>query len=158
MEKIRVKQIRKLLKAEPTVVSKDDDIKTLIFSMIDDPRVRSLFVVDEKKKLIGIITLQDLVSFAFKDYISMDDLGYNIVKDALAKKAEDIISAYNIYVKEENTLTECFNLMFNNGLESIPVVDDNHVVIGVVNMLELLTTWLEIDIREEIQKIMKAEE
>jgi len=91
MEKIKVKQIRKLLKAEPTVVNKGDDIKTLIFSMIDDPRVRSLFVVDGRKKLIGIITLRDLVGFAFKDYISMDDMGYNIVKNALAKKGRGIL-------------------------------------------------------------------
>ncbi len=154
MEIIKVKQIRKLLKVEPTIVHKNDDIKTLVFSLTDDPMVRSLFVVDENKKLIGIITLRDIVGFAFKDYIDTDKIGYGMVKNALAKKAEDLISLYDVYVKEEDSFAKCFNLMFNNNLESIPVVDNTKGVIGVVNMLELLTTWLELDIREEISKIL----
>jgi len=157
MEIIKVKQIRKLLKTEPTLVHKDDDIESSVFSLTDDPMVRSLFVVDENKKLIGIIALRDIVSFAFKDYIDTDKIGYEMVKNALAKKAEDLISIYDVYVKEEDSFTQCFNLMFNNNLESIPVVDDNKSVIGVVNMLELLTIWLEVDIRGEISKILNQD-
>jgi len=157
MEIIKVKQIRKLLKTEPTLVHKDDDIESSVFSLTDDPMVRSLFVVDENKKLIGIIASRDIVSFAFKDYIDTDKIGYEMVKNALAKKAEDLISIYDVYVKEEDSFTQCFNLMFNNNLESIPVVDDNKSVIGVVNMLELLTIWLEVDIRGEISKILNQD-
>jgi CBS domain-containing protein len=45
------------------------------------------------------------------------------------------------YVKDDDSLSDAFRVMFENRLMELPVVDDELHVIGDLNALELIKAW-----------------
>ena len=92
-----------------------DAMKTL-----DKTAEKCLLVVDENDKLLG--TLTD------------GDLRRSIL--AGAKFSEEIIDSYNknptVLVKDNYTIEEANQMLYNKKLDLIPIVDQNHVVVNYV--------------------------
>lgn len=140
----KVCNVRKLIAENPTTVSIDTSLKELVLAITEDPKTRSLYVVDEKRKLQGIITVKNLVKAIFPYFIDINDApSYMTYQRLLAAKVEDIMYPNNIFVKDDENLETALDRMYENDLEEIPVVDDDMRVIGELDLLELLTAWLE---------------
>lgn len=61
MKKLKVAGVRKLITEKPTLVKKNESVSELALAITEDPRTRKLYVVDEEQKLIGFITLMNLI-------------------------------------------------------------------------------------------------
>jgi CBS domain-containing protein len=126
----------------PSTVNADDSI-TLVRKKITkaDPVNRSVYVVDENNKLLGIITVKELLKvLAVRGGISSGKtptrrklLNY-VSADTTAK---DIMRS-PISVKTTDSLEKALEIFVLHGLEELPVVDENNVVIGDLDAYELL--------------------
>jgi predicted transcriptional regulator len=61
----------------------------------------------------------------------------------IVTKAYEIMSSEAIFSKDDDDLETVLNRIFENELQEIPIVDDDMKIIGEINLLELLTSWLE---------------
>ncbi|MFB9053197.1 magnesium transporter [Formosa undariae] len=92
-------------------------------------RVHSIYVVDNNQKLIGRLSLKDLLIASPRAHIS----------DIYIPKVD------YVYVTED--VEEVANIMQKYDLEAIPVVDKNHILLGRITIDDIVDV-----IREEAEK------
>jgi IMP dehydrogenase len=92
--------------------------------------VGALPVIDKEKKLRGIITLRDI------------DLAGN---EASALFVEDLMTANLITESEDTPINEIAETMLQTGIQRIPIVDTDYILIGLVTQTTIIraaTKWL----------------
>ncbi len=148
MKETKVGEIRKLITVEPIVVVEKEQIENIIKIFIDNPIIRAVYVVDKKHRLVGIITMQDILKKISIDFSSMASIysdssfsGYKIASSWNKTKAMDLMDPEIYYVTDNDPIEKAFNLLFSNRAGEIPVVDKGEKLIGDLNIIELLVLW-----------------
>lgn len=134
-----VKDAYRLVVKDPIVVRKDMHLREVIEMILAEPRTRSAYVVDENKKLIGMISLKQLLQ-AIEVCISIShsmESQPNTVKGKVNFYTKDTMFIPQV-VHEEDTLLGALEIMISNEMEDLPVVDENGVLIGELNGFEIL--------------------
>ncbi|ADD08135.1 CBS domain-containing protein [Candidatus Aciduliprofundum boonei] len=138
----KVRDIRNLITPNASVVYENASLSKIAEEMIKDPKTTAVYVIDENKKLKGVIPLDELIQYIYYEYIPQDYIMYHfplvLSNDATA---QDIMLP-PVYVKDTDTITDAFKKMFKNRMKEVPVVDEDMHVIGDLNMLELIMAWL----------------
>ena len=102
-------------------------------------------VVDEKEKLLGVITPKELLKIVeVCEYgsVSLDRpsfLGGEALHLLTARYARDIMSA-PISVKPNDKVEKAVKVMLNEGLYEIPVVDNAGRLIGEIDFSDIVST------------------
>lgn len=116
------------------------------FRLVQAERVRQIPVLDENKKLVGVITPRSLMKAILPKYITeglvedvrfapeLPDFSQHI--DELAyKKVSDLLEKDFVAVSPETTTMEIATLMINTKkhVESVLVVDDRKMLLGIIS-------------------------
>jgi len=142
VDAVKIKDMRMLVTPYPAFVGKDASTDDIAKVMIANPRLKSVYVVDDKLKLIGKITLRMLIKYEFMDLIPSGFAHFGALEFVGNKTAEDFMDSPD-YIKDEDTLKTAFVKMYENGLDELPVVDEKCRLIGNIDLLELLTILIE---------------
>ena len=91
-----------------------------------EERVRNLPVVDQNKKLVGLITLREIIETMFHnpDQIS--------VRSAMLKQE------HVTCVQSDTDLTQAIKIMTENKFGCLPVIDTHRNLIGIISEATLL--------------------
>ena len=139
----RVKDVRTLITQTPTIVREDASLISVAEKIIEDPKTRSVYVINSQERLVGIIPVIELVQYLYYRDIPQEYILYRFPMILSSEaKAEDIMLPPE-YVKDDDSLGEALRKMFKNNLKELPVVDDEMHIIGDLNILELIAAWLE---------------
>jgi CBS domain-containing protein len=103
--------------------------------------VKALPVLDADKKLIGILSIGDILKAVYPPYMYLMDLGEftwdgmveTFAKRAAEKKVQDLMTRRVITVKEESTLMECVDHMLKNNVKRVPVLNKENAVSGILH-------------------------
>lgn len=98
--------------------------------------IRHLLVVDEEKRLVGVVTDRDL-----RYYISprMGTLSENNADRAtLSRHIHQIMARQVVSATVDITLSEAAQLMLTNGVGCLPVVDADRRVLGIITTVDFL--------------------
>ncbi len=141
MKRIKVKNVSTLITKEASIVRSDATVMQIAKEIVRDPKTRSVYVADEDNKLLGIIPVINLVEYLFYEYMPDEIFSYKALNLLGDVRAKDIMLP-PVYVKETDTLGIAFQKMFSGGFKEIPVVDNNIHIVGDLNILELITVWI----------------
>jgi CBS domain-containing protein len=102
--------------------------------------LKGLPVLDSNGKLVGFLSVWDILKAVHPEYLSMMNLGeftWDGMVEALAKQiAEKKVAVYMtknvITVKEEDPLMECVDYMIKNNVTRLPVLDKTGKVVGMI--------------------------
>jgi len=148
MKETKVGEIRKLITVDPVIVLEDERVENVIKIFIDNPVIRAVYVIDDKERLMGIITMQDILKKISIDFSSMASFssgsnfsGYQIASSGNKTSARDLMDPEVYYVHDNDPIEKAFNLLFSNKAGEIPVVDRGERLIGDLNIIELLILW-----------------
>ncbi len=145
MKRLKVKNIRMMITQEASVVDEDANLVNVAEAIVDDPKTRSVYVLNRDKKLVGIIPVIELVQYLYYDNIPQEYILYRFPMLLSSEpKAKDIMLP-PVWVKDDESITSAFIKMFKNNLKELPVVDDDMHVIGDLNILELIKAWVEVN-------------
>lgn len=144
MSPLRVRDAEKLVSTEPILIREEASIYETVERLIDTRHARCAYVVDLQGRLVGIVTLKALVEHIFAHHY-FGDKGqkgsqYEIVH---TESALQLAAGQPVYVTPDESLDQAVEKILNRGLEEIPVVDDEGVVTGDINLLDLLSVWME---------------
>jgi CBS domain-containing protein len=116
-----------------------------IASLLKKHGISGVPVVDAERRLLGVVTHEELINVFLPHYLSMfdelaflDDLGV-IEAQTLAEiepslfLAEDVMVPDPVTVKPETSIMKVAALLVNKKLVFVPVVDDGGRVVGVLN-------------------------
>jgi CBS domain-containing protein len=90
--------------------------------------INGLPIIEENGKVIGIVTIIDILR-AIKENQNLDTL-----------KAKDLMTSNPKIVNQQTDMIEIINLMDSEGIEMVPVVDEDNDnrLIGVVSRKDIL--------------------
>jgi arabinose-5-phosphate isomerase len=103
----------------------DQDLAEVVQEM-DGKRLGATLVVDRGRTLRGIITDGDLRR-ALKKW-----------GDLQGKKAKDLMTPRPRAIGPGSLASQALELMEHQGITVLPVVDENHTVLGIVHLHDLL--------------------
>jgi CBS-domain-containing membrane protein len=140
---------------EPIVVRADDSLHRLAELAVRNVACRVLSVVDDAQRLIGVVSVSDLLDDIFLKVVPEEFLGeIDDVADAMryaghigARTAGDIMTA-PVSVQGDETIRQVFRRLHQSGLNGLPVVDQHGRVIAYLDQLELMMAWIQITGRE----------
>ena len=142
IDAVRIKDIRMLVNPYPIFVEKKTFTDDIAKMLIANPRLKSVYVVDETLKLVGRVTLKKLIRHEFKNLLPNAFEQFNALDFIGDQTAEDLMVS-PVSIKDNDTLKTAFVKMYQNELDELPVVDKNLHLIGIIDLLELLTILIE---------------
>jgi CBS domain-containing protein len=131
------------------LVSVDTSIEDIIEIISANTASRSVFVVDEDEKLVGIISIREVIEILGAKYLK--NRSFRLAHGILAKTAADIMRDAE-FVDIDDDLEEALKISVLHDFDDIPVVENGKVV-GDVDCFELVK-----GIREEHKKIQRRME
>lgn len=128
-----------------------------VAALLIEKGVDTLLVVDEKGRLVGLITIMDVVRIFFPDFVSLLP-NIDFVKDFGARKkpstgslerAEILlvrdIMGKPVAVEEESSLLRALSVIYKHNLSDIPVLKEGRLV-GIASRMDIgkvfLMEWL----------------
>ncbi len=154
VESVKIKDMRMLVTPYSGFVEKYTSLDDIAKMMIGNPSFKSVYVIDDKQRLIGRVTLKNLIKHEFMNLIPSSFEYFNALEFIGNKTAEELMTA-SVYVKDGDTLKTAFVKMYENDLEELPVVDDNLHLIGNIDLIELLTILIENKEQKANKKYLK---
>ena len=94
--------------------------------LMKEEKIRNLPIIDKNKKLVGLITLREIIETIFH---SPDQIS---VRSAMLKQEQVTC------VKLDDDLTHAIEIMMTNKFGCLPVIDNNGNLIGIISEANLL--------------------
>jgi len=116
----------------------EDSLSKLIQSLRGEES--SAVVVDEEGKLMGFITMKDLLRF-FEPPRRYSIVGVSLLKKysmSRASRVEDIMVRKPIMIHVGDSLGKAIKIMLETGKHHLPVVDDKNRVHGVLEVKDII--------------------
>lgn len=124
-------------------------------ALIAMKRIRSLPVVDENGKLLGVVTVRDLLDLGLPDFMHfIADVDFVHDFGAVEKYLPDsvvldrsikTIMKNTLAVKDDCRLLRAYALMLQQGMDDILVISGNDKLIGIASLEDvsasILSTW-----------------
>jgi CBS domain-containing protein len=130
---------------EPAWVLETAAVEEVMEKMIADLRTRWVYVVDERKRLLGGVSMNAVVEILFplEAIIERPDSLYEAYFPKIsAKTAGELMLAPIPCVSDEITLAKLADLLLSNKMNEMPVVDSDNVLKGEVNVCEIIKACL----------------
>lgn len=129
-QRVPISQIMtKVLIAVP-VTKKISEVNQLF----SDYKIRHIPVV-EGDQLVGIISSNDILKIGYS-IAEMDVEAINAIYDAY--KLDDIMTANPVVIQDDVTIKEVAEILVEQQFHSLPVVDKNKVLVGIVTTTDLI--------------------
>lgn len=116
------------------IVNAEAEIDEVIRSLSRNPASRSVYVVDENERLVGMINVQQVLNILGERYLQSDVLP-NLTQ-IMAKKAKDIMIEPK-WISPDADIEEALKLAVKHNLQDIPVVRDGKVI-GNLDCFEII--------------------
>ncbi len=144
-----VADLMDVLDLTPVIVRADASLEEIVTAMLQEPDVFVAAVVNEERRLVGVIdtiTLADaflLTVFPEEFLGELSDLSEveEFARRTQMRQASDIMRE-PISVQMTDTVQQAFHVLHKHKLPGVPVVDEHYHVVGYVNLLELMSLCL----------------
>ena len=112
---------------EPNVYFLNDEDTILHASkLMKEEKIRNLPVVDKNKKLVGLITLREIIETIFHN------------PDQISVRSAMLQQEQMTCVKPDTSLKDAIEIMTANKFGCLPVIDNNGKLLGIISEANLL--------------------
>lgn len=102
--------------------------------------VKGLPVLDSKGRIIGMLSMRDILKAAFPFYMTMMNLGdftwdgmvEDIARRSSNRRVKEIMSKEVITVSEDAPLMECIDHMLKHNIKRLPVIGHDDRLVGMI--------------------------
>ena len=139
-EGINIHKVAKDAMIKPVFLYPEDSADTIIEKLKkEDTNV--CIVVTKDKKFIGEIGVEDLIRLflhqvKYEPLVKTLNIGYR--RKFLYKSAKDLINKHKSTVRLNDSINKVIRLLYKEGFNYIPVLDDDNRVVGVVTPSSLI--------------------
>ncbi|MET0840101.1 MAG: CBS domain-containing protein [Marmoricola sp.] len=128
--------VQDVMTREPTTVTADTTVKHTA-EILAKHRISSLPVLDDEGRLCGVVSEADLIREAFVPDPRAHLIPHDEERTAQAL-VDDVMTPHAITVHPSTDIADVADLMTSTGVKSLPVVDDDHRLVGVVSRSDLV--------------------
>ena len=131
---VRVRDCFHSISTGVDMVLPDAPIDEVIASVTRNPASRSIFVVDQEQRLLGIISVQEILKVLGGRYLP--EGGFRSARELLATRAADLMGP-PYWVSPEDDIKEGLKIAVQDEVYDIPVVEGGRVI-GNLDCLEII--------------------
>lgn len=125
------------------VITIDEDSSIMKASIImKEKKVRCLPVVNRKGELVGIVSDRDLKDAAPSKATTLDVYELNYLLSSI--KIKDLMITNLAYVRPDETVEFAAILMLENKISSLPVINDQGRLIGIITQTDIFKVLINI--------------
>ena len=125
----------KIMTARVVTVDMDDRLE-VVKEIFDTMNFHHLLVVDEHKKLSGVLSDRDLLR-ALSPYVgSAAETARDLA--TLNKRVHQIMSRHPLTLRPHSSVAEAAHLLLENRISCVPIVDGDFMPVGIVSWRDLL--------------------
>lgn len=139
----------RILRMEPVVVPSGASLREVAELAVKNTGCRVIAVVDDDRRLVGVLPVRVLVNDVFLKILPEEFLGEITDLDAVLKYAGHLrartagdVMVPPVSVHPDETVRVAFERMHESKLNGLPITDRDERVTGYVDQLELLTVWV----------------
>lgn len=139
----------RILRMEPVIVEASASLRDVAELAVENPGCRVIAVVDDRRRLVGVLPVRVLVNDVFLKIVPEEFLGEITDLAGALKYAEHIgartagdVMLEPVSVHPDETVRTAFERMHVSHLNGLPITDPGEVVVGYVDQLELLMVWV----------------
>ncbi|HMS98789.1 MAG TPA: CBS domain-containing protein [Saprospiraceae bacterium] len=135
---IKTMKVSEAMTHNPIVVNQDTSL-TEVQTIFDTEMIHHIPVIDDSGFLMGIISKSDLNLLL--DWGTRLNLRSSQVKNEKllsSNNADSICSPHVMAVRPEDSLMYCFEIFRENYFRSLPVVDDEGKIVGIITPYDLM--------------------
>ncbi|OQX85561.1 hypothetical protein B6D60_07640 [candidate division KSB1 bacterium 4484_87] len=140
MKPMKIKDIKGLKK--PITVSLQTPVNELIQKFIDSPLTHQFYIVDEKDKLVGIINHKLLFRSLFHHYLPPSARISELYKLATAVNVGEIIVKDVLSANPDDKIQDVIKMMLERDIYEVPVLDDAGRLVGKLDVIYFLKSYL----------------
>lgn len=136
-----VKDAYRLVVRYPISVTTDARMHDLVERILQEPRTRTVYVIDKKGRFLGYITLLKILAATQANLDINKDGAFSFTNNSndILKDGIKPLIQKPIMVTLTDKLTSALRKMTENELEDIAVVDEKKRLIGELNGMEILS-------------------
>ncbi len=142
-------------------VTSDTSLKRAA-EILDENRFSGMPVTDEEEHLIGIISETDILRYTqqiigqpLRDphqvftkgkevlHVDITHRGVEVIELVASTTVETLMTTEVVSVKEDTPLYEVSRLMYDNGINRIPVIDNKNKLTGIITRADLIRTMVQ---------------
>ena len=125
------------------VITIDEDTPMMKASIImKENKIRSLPIVDNKHRLVGIVTDRDLRDASPSKATTLDVYELNYLISTI--KIKDLMTRDLVFVRPDDTVEFAAILMLENKISSLPVINDKGFLIGIITQTDIFKVLINI--------------
>jgi CBS domain-containing protein len=145
--------VRDVMTVDPITITPGIGVKAAL-SRLTHAGITSMPVVDERQRLCGIVSEADLIRDAVADDPRAHQRPVAMQPVAAARTVEDVYTRTPVAVRPQDDVTSAVDLMTAKGFKSLPVVDDDHRLVGIVSRSDVVRALARDDdaIAEDIRR------
>jgi CBS domain-containing protein len=129
--------VQEVMTREPTTITGETTIKQAAQTLMD-LRISSLPVLDEHGRVCGMVSEADLIRDAFisdaRGHLLPGEYGDHPVPTLV----DEVMTPHAITVHETTDIADVADLMVSSGVKSLPVIDDDRRLVGVISRSDLV--------------------
>ncbi|HDG61807.1 MAG TPA: CBS domain-containing protein [Thermotoga sp.] len=139
-------RVKDMMVYDISAVFEDETVERVIH-ILSRQSVSGIPVVDDNMKVVGFISENDIIKAAVPSYFMLlqsasfipdtNQLIKNLsrIKD---KPISDVMSKPPITVNEDDPLITAADLLIRHGLKTLPVIDKNSQLVGIIRRIDVL--------------------
>ena len=136
---------------EPCSVSQEEDIREMVERLCLRPGVRTVAVVGEKGRLVGIIPVHSLLLDELFMMVAPEEFLVDMTDEkkveefgrmSRAKTAGELMRE-PVWGTMDDTVRDAFVKLHEHELGGLPIVDDGQRVVGYLDSVQLIRLWLQ---------------
>ena len=134
-----VREAFRLIVSDPILVTRQMKLHEVVDRVLADPRTRSAYVVDEKRRLLGMIGLKQMLTAVEGSLLIVDKTRPQTrTKRVMLPFSVEEYMVRAVTVSPEDRLMTALQRMIKHDLEDLAVVDDQGIILGELNGFEIL--------------------
>ncbi len=132
---MRIRDCYREVTHEADIVEENSSIGRVMDVMAKDPTSRSVYVVDNKGKLRGIITVRDVLEFLGPQFVDSSVA----IREVFAQTAGNMMRM-PVCVPEDESIDKAIGIAIQERLDDVPVCNKDGKVIGDLNCFEMINS------------------
>ena len=139
-------KVKDLMTKEVISVSRTKPIKEVV-QIFSESAFGSLPVVNQEKKIVGIITKKDLLMTFLPEYFDLlEDISFiedfGLLEESLLLEeglllVDDVMSKKVVTIGEDESLFKAVALMVQSDVRRLPVVDKENKLVGIITQTHI---------------------
>lgn len=129
---------------KPLTVIYEDETVAQALALFKSTKLSKLVVINRDMKLKGILSYYDLISFLTQPKNhegKMERIGNKI--HLFNQHVKNYMKTYVLSLKNNNSLSDAFNLVINKKIGSVVIVDEERHPVGIITTRDLLRFYME---------------